>query len=67
MPLMYAIDFRQIKVRSCPKISWCIVVHLIIKEDVSMPVEVQGDVSAPLVLKFFFSTSTTVGSVAQSV
>ena len=67
MPLMYAIDFRQIKVRSYPKISWYIVLHLILKEDVSMPLEVQGDVSAPLVLKSDFSTSRTVGPVAQSV
>jgi len=67
MPLMYAIDFRQTKVRSCPKITWYIVVHLILKEDVEMPLEVQGDVSAPLVLKNCFSTSRTVGAVPQSV
>jgi len=51
MPVMCAIDFRQIILRSYPKISWYIVVHLILKVDVSMPLEVQGDISVPLVLK----------------
>jgi hypothetical protein len=64
---MCAIDFRQIKLRSCPNISWYVLVPLILKVDVSMLLELQGDVSAPLVLKNCFSTSRTVGPVAQSV
>jgi len=35
-------DFRQIELRSCPKISWYILVPLIIKVDVSMPLEYKG-------------------------
>jgi len=60
-------DFRQIKLRSCPKINWYILVPLILKVNVSMPVELQGDVSAPLALKNYFITSRTVCLVVQSV
>jgi hypothetical protein len=48
---MCAIVFRQIKLRSCPKISWYDLVPLILKVEVSMPLEVQVDVSRPLVLR----------------
>jgi hypothetical protein len=34
-----------------PKISWYVLVPVIPKEDVSMPLEIQVDFSAPLVLK----------------
>jgi hypothetical protein len=48
---MCAIVFRQIKVQSCPKIIWYDLVPLILEVDVSVPLEVQVGVSAPLVLK----------------
>jgi len=55
---MCAIDFGQIKLRSCPKICRYVLVPLILKVDVSMLLEVLVDVSAPLVLKIrCFSTS----------
>ena len=41
---MCAIDFRQIKLRSSPKISWYVLVPLMIKVDVSMPLEIQVNV-----------------------
>ena len=46
---MCAIVFRQINLRSCLKISWYVLVPVILKVDVSMLPEVQVDVSAPLV------------------
>jgi len=48
---MCAIVFRQIKLRSCPKICWYVLVLLILKVDVSVPPEAQVDVSATFVLK----------------
>jgi len=47
---MCAIVFRLFKLRSCAKISWYILVPVILKVDVSMPLEVPMDVSAPLEL-----------------
>jgi hypothetical protein len=52
---MCAIVFSQIKLRSCPKIRWYVLVPIILKVDVSMLLEVQVDVSAPLVLRIFVS------------
>jgi len=46
-----AIVFRHLKLRSCSKISWYVLVPHILKVDVAVPLEVQVDVSAPLVLK----------------
>jgi len=50
---MCAIVFRQIKLRSCPKISFffLIMVPVKLKVEVSMPLEEQVDVSVPLYLQ----------------
>jgi len=48
---MCVIVFRQIKLRSCPKISLYVLVPVILKMGVSLPLEIKVDVSAPLVLK----------------
>ena len=50
--MMCAIVFRQFKQLSGPKISWYVLVPVILKVGVSMPLEVQVDVSVPLEQKF---------------
>jgi hypothetical protein len=60
---MCSIVFRQIKLRSCPKISWYVLVLLIHKVNVSMPLELYVDISPTLVLKnCCFSTSRTTSA-----
>jgi hypothetical protein len=57
---MCSIVFRQIKLQSCPKISWYVLVPLIHNVDVSVPPEVQVGASATFVLKdYCFSTFRT--------
>jgi hypothetical protein len=64
---MYATIFRQIKLRSCSKISWYVLVLLIHEVDVSLPLEVQVDVSAHLVLNnCCFSTSRTASACCST-
>jgi hypothetical protein len=54
---MCAIVFRQIKLRSCPKIIWYILVILILKVGILIPLEIHVDVSAARVLNFVVSVS----------
>ena len=52
--------FRQLKLRSCSKISWYVLVPVILKVDVWVPLEIQVDVSATFVLNICcFCTSRT--------
>jgi hypothetical protein len=46
--------FIQMKLRSFTKISWYVLVSLILNVDVSMPLGIQVDISAPFVLKLLF-------------
>jgi hypothetical protein len=46
---MCAIIFKQIKLRSCPKISKYILLPLVLKLDASIPLELKVEISAPLV------------------
>jgi hypothetical protein len=44
---MCAIVFVQMKLRYSPKIRWYILMPLILEVDVSMPLEVQVNISVP--------------------
>jgi hypothetical protein len=54
MAVMCAIVFRQIKLRSWPRISWYVLMSIIIEVDVTMPVELQVVVSVPPELNWMF-------------